>query len=149
MTCPRCKSDNYVKVGAGRRMCKDCRKTYNGPERQAEADQRLRERIGGGVFQGHSPEHDMTHTVPDGYLMKGASTLYREDGSIAAQWIKSTVDDVRREAAIGSGAAAAMMAMRSGASAGDAVKATCRIDCGSSDPVQMLRLPKKKPARKR
>jgi hypothetical protein len=54
-----------------------------------------------------------------------------------------------REAAIGSGAAAAMMAMRSGASAGDAVKATCRIDCASSDPVQMLRLPKKKPARKR
>ncbi len=98
MTCPRCKSDRYVKVGSGRRMCKDCRKTYNGPERQAEADQRLIERIGGGVFQGNSPEHGLTHPVPDGYLMKGASTLYREDGSIAAQWIKSTVDDVRREA---------------------------------------------------
>ena len=98
MTCPRCKSDRYVKVGAGRRMCKDCRKTYNGPERQAEADQRLIEKIGGGVLQGNSPEHGLTHPVPDGYLMKGASTLYREDGSIAAQWIKSTLDDVRREA---------------------------------------------------
>lgn len=97
MTCPRCKSENYVKIGAGRRMCKDCRKTYNGPERQAEADQRLIEKIGGGVFQGNSPEHGLTHPVPDGYLMKGASTLYREDGSIAAQWIKSTVDDARRE----------------------------------------------------
>lgn len=55
-----------------------------------------------------------------------------------------------REAAIGSGAAAAMSAMRAGMSAGDAVKHTCRMDCGSSDPVQMLRLPKlKKAARKR
>lgn len=97
MTCPRCKSDRYVKAGAGRRMCKDCRKTYNGPERQASVDQRLIERIGGGVFQGNSPEHDMVHPVPDGYMVKGASTLYREDGSVAAQWIKSTVDDVRRE----------------------------------------------------
>lgn len=97
MSCPRCKSDRYVKTGAGRRMCKDCRKTYNGPERQASVDQRLIERIGGGVFQGNSPEHDMVHTVPDGYVVKGASTLYREDGSVAAQWIKSTLDDARRE----------------------------------------------------
>lgn len=54
-----------------------------------------------------------------------------------------------REAAIGSGAASAITAMRGGMSAGEAVKTACRIDCGSSDPVQMLRLPKKKPARKR
>lgn len=98
MTCTRCKSERYVKTGAGRRMCKDCRKSYNGPERQAASDARLAEKIGGGVFQGNSPEHDLTHPVPDGYLMKGASTLYREDGTVAAQWIKSTVDDVRREA---------------------------------------------------
>ncbi|QLQ30116.1 MAG: metallophosphoesterase [Pseudoxanthomonas sp.] len=79
-------------------MCKDCRKSYNGPERQAASDARLAEKIGGGVFQGNSPKHDLIHPVSDGYLMKGASTLYREDGTVAAQWIKSTVDDVRREA---------------------------------------------------
>lgn len=76
--------------------------------------------------------------------------IMRPDGSL---WIAEdefpAFPLLDREAAIGSGAAAAMMAMRSGVSAGDAVKATCRIDCGSSDPVQMLRLPKKKPARKR
>lgn len=49
-----------------------------------------------------------------------------------------------REAAIGSGAAAAMTAMRGGMSAGEAVKAVCRIDPNTSDPVQMLRLPKPK-----
>lgn len=97
MACPRCKSDRYVKTGAGRRMCQDCRKTYNGPERQAEADKRLLERVGGGAYQGFSPEHDLTHPVPDGYVVKGASTLYREDGTVAAQWVKSTIDDARRE----------------------------------------------------
>lgn len=49
------------------------------------------------AMRGHAPEHDMTHTVPDGYVVKGASTLYREDGSIAAQWVKSTLDGERRE----------------------------------------------------
>jgi hypothetical protein len=47
---------------------------------------------------GHSPEHDMTHTVPDGFLVKGVSTMYAKDGSIAAQWVKSAVDRERQEA---------------------------------------------------
>jgi hypothetical protein len=48
------------------------------------------------------------------------------------------------EAAIGSGAQGAITAMRAGASAGEAVKAACRIDPCTSDPVQMLRLPKRR-----
>lgn len=47
---------------------------------------------------GHSPEHDMTHTVPDGFLVKGVSTMYKKDGSIAAQWVKSAIDRERQEA---------------------------------------------------
>ena len=77
--------------------------------------------------------------------------VMRPDGSL---WI---VEDefpafplLDREAAIGSGAAPAVAAMRAGMSAGEAVKHTCRIDCGSSDPVQLLKLPKpKRTARKR
>lgn len=49
------------------------------------------------ALRGHSPAHDMTHTVPDGYLVKGVSTLYKPDGSIAAQWVKSAADNDRRE----------------------------------------------------
>ena len=49
-------------------------------------------------FRGYSPEHDMIRTVPDGYIVKGVSTMYREDGSIAGQWVKSSVDGLRREA---------------------------------------------------
>lgn len=48
------------------------------------------------AHKGYSPQHDMTHTVPDGYVVKGTSTLYREDGSIAGQWVKSTLDGERR-----------------------------------------------------
>lgn len=44
---------------------------------------------------GHSPEHDMTHTVPDGYKVKGVSTLY-SNGVVKAQWVKSSADDERR-----------------------------------------------------
>jgi hypothetical protein len=47
---------------------------------------------------GHSPEHDMTRTVPDGFLVKGVSTMYAKDGTIAAQWVKSGLDYQRQEA---------------------------------------------------
>jgi hypothetical protein len=47
---------------------------------------------------GHSPEHDMTRTVPDGFLVKGVSTMYAKDGTIAAQWVKSSIDRDRQEA---------------------------------------------------
>lgn len=45
--------------------------------------------------RGLAPDHDMTHTVPDGFRVKGTSTLYREDGTIAAQWVKSREDHER------------------------------------------------------
>lgn len=45
--------------------------------------------------QGYSPEHDMVHTVPDGYRVKGTSTLYK-DGEPALQWVKSDIDNERQ-----------------------------------------------------
>lgn len=45
--------------------------------------------------QGLSPEHDMTHTVPDGFVVKGVSTLYAA-GQIKAQWVKSSIDRERQ-----------------------------------------------------
>ena len=45
--------------------------------------------------KGYSPAHQMIHTVPDGFAVKGVSTLYREDGTVAAQWVKSTADAER------------------------------------------------------
>lgn len=42
--------------------------------------------------KGFSPEHDMVHQVPDGFLMKGQSTLYGKDGQIKLTWVKSAID---------------------------------------------------------
>ena len=45
--------------------------------------------------QGYSPEHDYTHPVPDGFTVKGVSTLYT-DGKPVAQWVKSQSDKERQ-----------------------------------------------------
>lgn len=57
--------------------------------------------------QGLSPEHDMTHPVPDGFSCKGVSTLYGEDGSVKGQWVKNQ-QDPERQAALWREAVAAM-----------------------------------------
>jgi len=42
--------------------------------------------------RGMSPEHDMVHMVPDGFIVKGVSTYYNRDGRPSGQWVKSTQD---------------------------------------------------------
>jgi hypothetical protein len=44
---------------------------------------------------GYSPEHAMTRTVPDGYMVKGVSTYYNAEGKPSAQWVKSAIDQDR------------------------------------------------------
>lgn len=46
--------------------------------------------------QGYSPEHDMRRTVPDGFHLKGTSTLYNRDGEEVLQWVKSNIDHTRQ-----------------------------------------------------
>lgn len=41
---------------------------------------------------GYSPEHGMTNAVPEGYILKGISTLHAADGSIKQQWVKASAD---------------------------------------------------------
>jgi hypothetical protein len=48
------------------------------------------------ALQGYSPDHDMTHTVPDGFKVKGVSTYYNKEGKPAGQWVKSTADHEAR-----------------------------------------------------
>jgi hypothetical protein len=50
------------------------------------------------ALMGLSPQHDLTHPVPDGYVVKGVSTYYDEAGKPRGQWVKSTVDQDRRDA---------------------------------------------------
>jgi hypothetical protein len=46
--------------------------------------------------QGYSPEHDMAHPVPDGFKLRGTSTLYDDDGNVKIQWVKSQEDKERQ-----------------------------------------------------
>lgn len=48
------------------------------------------------ALKGYSPEHDMTRTVPDGYIVKGVSTYYDKDGKASGQWVKSQADAERQ-----------------------------------------------------
>lgn len=47
--------------------------------------------------RGHSPAHDMTKTVPEGFTVKGVSTYYDQDGKPRGQWVKSSADEAKRE----------------------------------------------------
>lgn len=46
--------------------------------------------------QGYSPDHDMVRPVPDGFMLRGTSTLYDSDGVQRLQWVKSQVDRDRQ-----------------------------------------------------
>jgi hypothetical protein len=39
--------------------------------------------------KGYSPEHDMTRPAPDGFTVKGTSTLYDAEGNVSNQWVKT------------------------------------------------------------
>ncbi|WP_395406325.1 LysR family transcriptional regulator [Pseudoduganella sp. UC29_106] len=59
-----------------------------------EAIKRLKARA---AKQGYSPEHDMNKIVPDGFQLRGTSTLYDEAGKPKLQWVKTTIDAERQE----------------------------------------------------
>jgi hypothetical protein len=47
------------------------------------------------AIKGYSPKYDMTHKVPDPFIVNGVSTLYDKDGSVLAQWVKTKLDRAR------------------------------------------------------
>jgi hypothetical protein len=52
------------------------------------------------ALRGYSPDHDMTRPVPDTHVAKGISTYYDQEGKVRGQWVKSSLDDEKREQAI-------------------------------------------------
>lgn len=75
----------------------------HGTQRKAAAalgmsKRNLERRASGLARKGFSPKHDMTHTVPDGFRVKGVSTYYDREGEPVGQWVKSTEDAQRQRA---------------------------------------------------
>jgi predicted phosphodiesterase len=56
--------------------------------------QRLREKA---AKAGYSPQHDMTKTTPEGFSVKGTSTLYDPGGVVKLQWVKTQRDQELRQ----------------------------------------------------
>lgn len=55
---------------------------------------------------GYAPKHNMTHTAPEPFVVNGVSTFYDEEGKVKGQWVKTKVDDEKREAMIRAAVAA-------------------------------------------
>jgi hypothetical protein len=47
------------------------------------------------ALRGHAPDFDMTKIVPEGFKVKGVSSLYDKDGKLSAQWVKSQIDEAK------------------------------------------------------
>jgi hypothetical protein len=93
MRCPKCGAEGAIRNGSGRGRCTVGRHSFV-IRPQDEPDETL------AAARGWSPEHQMVHPAAPGFNVKGTSTLYREDGTVAAQWVKTTADAQAREAAL-------------------------------------------------
>lgn len=58
--------------------------------------ERLRKAQRSAARAGYSPEHDYTHPQPEGFHVKGVSTLYDAAGNVVQQWVKSNKDQEDR-----------------------------------------------------
>lgn len=43
--------------------------------------------------RGYSPEHDLTHVLPETLKLKGTSTLYHKEKGMMMQWVKTRADE--------------------------------------------------------
>lgn len=93
MKCPRCGENGAVKNGGNRTVCRICGKFGVVPA-QEQDDPTLAAKAG------WSPEHQMVHPAAPGFQVKGTSTLYKPDGTVAAQWVKTSQDAERMQAAM-------------------------------------------------
>lgn len=60
--------------------------------RRQTADGHIKQVRQNAAKRGYAPDHNMTNTAPEGFCVKGVSTLYDMDGEVKAQWVKTNVD---------------------------------------------------------
>lgn len=59
--------------------------------------QKIRRRA---ALRGYSPDHDMTHSAPEPFSVKGVSTYYNQSGEVIGQWVKTRLDDDKMQAVL-------------------------------------------------
>lgn len=92
MKCPRCGEEGAVSNGGLRTLCRKCGKF--GTRRPEDCEDPVI-----AARAGWAPDQQMVHPAAPGFQVKGTSTLYREDGTVAAQWVKTSQDAERMQAA--------------------------------------------------
>ncbi|GGA05705.1 oxidoreductase [Dyella caseinilytica] len=103
--CPNCESTKTFRNGNGRIYCRSCKTHPRVPlERSVEEIAAV-----DAANKGYAPENDLNHPLPAGQKLRGMSTMYKADGTIGAQWIKTRADD-EEQAMIFRAACAAMAA---------------------------------------
>ena len=79
--------DAYIEHGSYRRAAESLGVNESSVRRSLYALQRY------AAIKGFSPQHDMTRTAPDPFVVRGVSTYYNKDGAPAGQWVKTRLDD--------------------------------------------------------
>ena len=80
--------------GGIRAACRATGWAYTGVNDRAAA---LRRKA---AMHGFSPDHGMTRSVPDPYIVRGNSNLYDKDGKLLLSWVKTKLDDSKVEGMI-------------------------------------------------
>ena len=73
----------YFKLGSSRKAVKEL-----GCARQS-LDEVIRRVKRKAAAKGFAPEYDMTKQAPEGFTVKGTSTLYDDQGNVKIQWVKT------------------------------------------------------------
>jgi hypothetical protein len=94
---PFCESDKQTKLVnkliEGKTVNAASTEIYGDAQNGQRSFRRMKARA---ARQGVAPESDMTRQVPDGFHLKGTSTLYNAEGKQTAQWVKTNIDHERQ-----------------------------------------------------
>lgn len=85
--------DSYLKHGTYTGVAKECDVVESSVRRSLAG---LMKRA---AIQGYSPQHDMTRVAPEPFIVRGVSTLYKDNKPVV-QWVKTRLDDAAYQSSI-------------------------------------------------
>lgn len=77
-------------VNQGRSIAAAAKILGKGPTTVRDAIEALERKA---ALCGYAPANGMTHPAPAPFVVKGVSTMYDADGNVAAQWVKTKLDE--------------------------------------------------------
>ena len=110
MSTPRYRVDEAIKQYATETQCRmiDAVNQYRGYGPAARALKMSPSTVRDAIYAaekkaalcGYAPKHDMTHTAPAPFIVKGVSSYYNKEGELTGQWVKTRLEDSQVEQVI-------------------------------------------------